>query len=53
MAPAAAPSAPVYEYKEPYRAEAKPAGSAVFAWPVNGKLISGFGTTAGGERRRL
>lgn len=24
--------------------------SAVFAWPVSGKVISGFGTTTGGER---
>ena len=49
--PAAEQNAPVYEYKEPYRAaDAKPAGNAVFAWPVNGKVISGFGATSGGER---
>jgi murein DD-endopeptidase MepM/ murein hydrolase activator NlpD len=43
--------APVYEYREPYRAaETKPAGNVQFAWPVNGKVISGFGVAAGGER---
>ncbi len=45
----ASEAAPVYEYKEPYR-PAAPAGSAVFAWPVNGRVISGFGATANGER---
>ena len=48
--PAAEQNAPVYEYKEPYRASPTPAGNAVFAWPVTGKVISGFGATAGGER---
>jgi len=44
-------SAPIYEYKEPYRVASAPAtGNAVFAWPVNGRVISGFGITTGGER---
>ncbi len=44
-------SAPVYEYREPYRAaDSHPAGTVIFAWPVNGQVISGFGTTARGER---
>jgi murein DD-endopeptidase MepM/ murein hydrolase activator NlpD len=48
--PATARSAPVYEYREPYRAAGAAAGAAVFAWPVSGQVISGFGTTARGER---
>jgi murein DD-endopeptidase MepM/ murein hydrolase activator NlpD len=46
----AAQDAQVYEYKEPYRPNTAATGNAVFAWPVNGKVISGFGATAGGER---
>ena len=42
-------STPVYEYREPVAA-ARPAGNAAFAWPVNGQVISGFGSTTGGER---
>ena len=48
--PAAEQNASVYEYKEPYRPAGPAPGNAVFAWPVNGKVISGFGATAGGER---
>jgi len=49
--PASEQGAPIYENKEPNRAASPmPAGNAVFAWPVNGKVISGFGITTGGER---
>jgi murein DD-endopeptidase MepM/ murein hydrolase activator NlpD len=44
--PAAAKPAPTYEYREP----APVAGNASFAWPVNGDVISGFGTARNGER---
>jgi murein DD-endopeptidase MepM/ murein hydrolase activator NlpD len=46
----AARSAPVYEYREPVSAPRAAGGNVVFAWPVNGQVISGFGATAGGER---
>jgi murein DD-endopeptidase MepM/ murein hydrolase activator NlpD len=51
-AAAAERGAPVYEYKEPYRAASStPAGGSVaFAWPVNGQVISGFGTARNGTR---
>jgi murein DD-endopeptidase MepM/ murein hydrolase activator NlpD len=45
----AARSTPVYEYREPAAAPRAP-GNAVFAWPVNGQVISGFGTARNGER---
>jgi murein DD-endopeptidase MepM/ murein hydrolase activator NlpD len=41
-------SAPVT--REPYHAAATPPANAVFAWPVNGTVISGFGAAANGER---
>ena len=44
----------VYEYHDDVRARpagAAPAlGSAVFAWPVNGQVIAGFGSAHNGER---
>src|SRR3954468_21218261 len=43
---AAAKPTPTYE---PYR-EAPVAGNASFVWPVNGDVISGFGTARNGER---
>lgn len=47
----AQPQAPVYEYREPYQAaQTRPAGAAIFAWPVNGQVISGFGIARDGER---
>jgi len=42
---------PVYEYREP--ADSRPtvvAGNVAFAWPVNGRVIAGFGVTRNGER---
>ncbi len=52
--PATAPrSAPVYEYRDEPRArpaDNHPAVNAVFAWPVSGQVISGFGTARNGER---
>jgi murein DD-endopeptidase MepM/ murein hydrolase activator NlpD len=47
---APASSAPIT--RAPYRAAAAPApaGNIVFAWPVTGTVISGFGATANGER---
>jgi murein DD-endopeptidase MepM/ murein hydrolase activator NlpD len=45
-------TAQVYEYQDDVRARpAAPApGNAVFAWPVNGQVIAGFGAARNGER---
>ena len=52
--PASVRTAQVYEYRDDVRArpaDKSPApANAVFAWPVNGTVIAGFGATRNGER---